>query len=443
MGVDGQMACLTLSCAGALEGSACLVPDGGFMGICRAGNCATLDDPARCGLTGVDCGPGELCFEGSYCRPFLDCSKGGGNFPEDVCLIDGGSFGSCCGDTCVDLTTDSNCGTCGGLCPTGTHCGLYAGDFWGCLSGGVETGCNSDAGCPAGTLCTGQLVCLAPTCDGTQYSCSFDGGFGRCCGELCWPPGFDCGGSCPAGSTPSSYGCADRDGGPACAPGAVCPAGEFCDPVEEDCISLHICIDLGPGSWASDCPFGINDDSTGVCCGSTCTDPSQDPNNCFGCGVVCPSGICVASSTQFQIGRCLPVAATGDCGASCGPGSICLDGKCIDGSCEDSAFCVAENGTIGECCGDGTCAHPLDDPHHCGLCGNDCGPSGACVGGSCSTFPGCGLGRLNAFCNLDAGPQFLCCPSVGCIDTQTDPNNCSDCGYPCAADQDCVGGKCQ
>jgi hypothetical protein len=98
------------------------------------------------------------------------------------------------------------------------------------------------------------------------------------------------------------------------------------------------------------------------------------------------------------------------------------------------------------CCGDGSCAHPLDDPQNCGACGNACGPGGSCVKGSCTNFPGCGLGHANsyvdAYCDVDAGPGFICCPSNGCTNIATDAQNCGTCGTQCPGGFICLGGNC-
>ncbi len=382
-----EYACFPLSCSGEAEGWGC-VADGGAMGACRSGVCKSL---VGCGLTGIACQPNELCYQGSYCRPLLDCSQGGGSYPEDACRIDGGLLGMCCGNVCVDLTTTANCGTCDLACPAGQSCGIDR------RGGGFFTDCDhlgcKDEDCPPGDLCDDSGDCLPTACDGGQIYCNLAGDIGHCCGTTCTASNIECEGGC------------------------------------------------GSQSWGSRCSSGVDE---WLCCGTVCTDLAQDPKNCFGCGVVCPSGVCADFSLYFYGGgRCLPAGPTSDCKGPCPQGSVCLDGQCIDGSCEDSSFCLAQNGTIGMCCGDAACAHPLDDPQNCGLCGNACGPGGACVNGSCSDFPGCGLGRMNAYCNFDAGADFLCCPSIGCTDVKTDPRNCNSCGQPCGRGQVCVGGICQ
>jgi hypothetical protein len=35
-----------------------------------------------------------------------------------------------------------------------------------------------------------------------------------------------------------------------------------------------------------------------------------------------------------------------------------------------------------------------------------------------------------------------CCPGTGCVDFQTDNNNCGGCGHGCSGDQECCGAQC-
>jgi hypothetical protein len=337
---------------------------------------STTGPESTCG--GSVCQPNEFCYQGSYCQPFLDCSLGGGPSSENSCLTDGGALGSCCGSACINLDSEFNCGVCGAVCPSGAVCGVSQG-FERCLF--VDGGCNEVDACPLGDACLPGVGCLAESCDGTNRVCSFDGGVGQCCGYVCASIGIDCGGSCPLGDVRSTanYGCIKPDGGLACSAGAICPPGSICSSVEEDCVPLDICATVSPSSGL-DCPFGGHGFLQGMCCGTACTDTSQDPNNCSGCGNICPSGICVPlASVGYGIGQCLPSAPTDDCPFSCPSGSACVNGACIDGSCDNATFCLAENGTIGMCCEDGACAHPLDDPLNCGACGNACGPDSACI----------------------------------------------------------------
>jgi hypothetical protein len=224
-----------------------------------------------------------------------------------------------------------------------------------------------------------------------------------------------------------------------CDTGSIRPPGTICSSIAGACVPLDFCAEV-QSSASFACPFGAGGFDTfpgegGSCCGPLCTDLQQDPKNCGGCGTVCTSGICVRDI-------CLPSTPTDDCGGPCALGSACLDGLCIDGSCQNSTYCLASNRTIGVCCSDGSCAHPIDDPDNCGACGNACGPTGVCINGSCSNFGECGVGRMSAYCDVDAGPDFICCPGTGCTHVMNDPQNCSYCGSRCQVGQVCIGGEC-
>jgi hypothetical protein len=156
------------------------------------------------------------------------------------------------------------------------------------------------------------------------------------------------------------------------------------------------------------------------------------------CGNVCPSGICSATN-------CFDPNPTADCALSCALGKVCFRGQCLDGTCAFQSFnqlCGAVDGTIGVCCGDGSCGHLLDDPQNCGACGIHCPAGQTCADGTCSGSPACGPGHMGQFCNLDAGPSFLCCPGYGCINTSGDPANCGACGNACASGTACHAGAC-
>ncbi len=434
-------------CSGAVDGALCAFADGGE-GECCGSTCSNLRDSENCGGCGVSCGPDAFCAQG-YCKPLVDCANDQNSGTDEYgdCLIDGGGVGSCCGAICVDLTRDpQNCGACSWPCPVDGMC-VGSSNQTICVNDlGQSLLCDGGLQCPANAVCKYDR-CLPTFCDATQFSCSFDGGFGFCCGTQCTTGDLVCGGTCPSGSAPfndGSEGCTKPDGGPACGPGAACPAGTFCSFPMRQCVPLNSCV---PSLHSPD--FNLcwpGPSAGGECCEAACVDSSQDPDNCGGCGVVCSTGICLSSFGGFGAlwPLCLPAGPTNDCLLSCPAESVCLEGRCINGVSQDGdrPFCLAEDGTIGAYCGPGVCAHLRDDPENCGACGNACGPGQSCVAGSCSGRPGCGNGREGFFCNLDAGPSYACCPSVGCTDTDTDPNNCGYCRHPCPSGSSCVGGVC-
>ena len=71
------------------------------------------------------------------------------------------------------------------------------------------------------------------------------------------------------------------------------------------------------------------------------------------------------------------------------------------------------------------------DPQNCGGCRGDGGV--ACDGGVCEN------GQCLAQCTPDSG--LVACTG-GCVDLQSDPNNCSQCGRTCLAGQGCHHGSC-
>ena len=447
---DPAAACGALPiCTGTVDGALCGFLDGGD-GECCGLRCSDLEDSENCGVCGVSCGPGALCTEGS-CKPLLDCAQGGAWVDgSGNCLTDGGAVGSCCGASCVDLTQDPlNCGTCGSACPVGGTCAARPGYPTQCVNDlGQPLLCDDGAQCPAGTACREQACFpFSTTCDGYRTLCALGDGLGFCCGTECTPfGGLGCGETCPSGTIVNSRpgGCIKPNGDPACGPGAVCPAGTFCSSTALACVPVDSCLPSFQTFGPSDCWPGP---STGdQCCGTACVDLSQDPNNCGGCGVVCSTGICISEvagiGTLWPL--CLPAGPTNDCLVSCPAESVCLQGRCINGLGQGISlpFCLAEDGTIGVYCNPGVCANPRDDALNCGSCGNACGPGQACVAGSCTGRPSCGNGREGFFCNLDAGTSYACCPSVGCTDTDTDPNNCGGCRQQCPTGSSCVGGVC-
>jgi hypothetical protein len=143
-------------------------------GTCCDGRCAnTPTDRNNCGECGIQCVPGQYCFN-SQCQP---CES-----PQSVCTSDGI-------DRCVNLQTDrNNCGFCGNVCPKSPTSPLR--DFI-CQSG--ECVCT-------GTICANQRCCPA------GFSVCVDGGAGCCpdnqhsCGNgECCPNGYTCGGTCGQG----------------------------------------------------------------------------------------------------------------------------------------------------------------------------------------------------------------------------------------------------
>ena len=85
------------------------------------------------------------------------------------------------------------------------------------------------------------------------------------------------------------------------------------------------------------------------------------------------------------------------------------------------------------CC-NGVCVDTNTDPNNCGQCGNACmaGPAPDCVMGKC----GCA-----AIGGAACGDTDTCCAN-GCKNLKTDQYNCGTCGNRCTGNQTCNNGVC-
>lgn len=106
---------------------------------------------------------------------------------------------------------------------------------------------------------------------------------------------------------------------------------------------------------------------------------------------------------------------------ACDPGPIRPDATTGTDAGTGTDECAAPRTVCGS-----QCVDVDSDPRHCGECGNRC-PAGAfCSGGSCATS-----------C---AAPLEACGES--CVDLATSSDHCGRCGYNCLADEMCVSGGC-
>jgi hypothetical protein len=425
----GPARCAPVSCVGSTNGRTC-----GITGLvptnpaaldwaeteCCGGVCVDLrSDPSNCGACGLACPAGIGCLAGS-CVPLVqNCALA---LEGATCALGQASAipGYCCGGQCVDLeTNNANCGGCAATCPSGTNCD----------GSGECIGPDGGLGAAAGSSC---LVL------GDYDNCTTDAGLQGIC----------CGGDCTAASDLYSFStCATCGFGcPGCVAG--CPTGTACvgggTGTGGNC-QLLVCGSRGNGDF---CAFGpvVADGAydPDFCCSQVCTDISQDPNNCGSCGIVCPSGICASA-------QCVPAGPDGDCLQSCGPWAVCVAGACVDSSCDDpSVYCAAPGGGVGLCARSGPspalsppqCIDFANDPLNCGGWGYSCLAGQACTSGVCTGTPPECVHRVGAFCDLDAGEAYVCCPGVGCTDIGSDPANCGACGTACPTGTSCQGGSC-
>ena len=184
---------------------------------------------------------------------------------------------------------------------------------------------------------------------------------------------------------------------------------------------------------------------------------ASDLANCGNCGNVCS-----------KIGATTPACSAGSCGSTVCTGSYrtCKAGP-VNGCETDTATSVGNCGTCGKACpavangvagcaasncGIASCNANFDNCDgavangceintstniaHCGGCGKAC-PTYANASAQCKASA-CSLGTCNAgFANCDMND------ANGCeINTNTDKNNCGQCGKVCAATESCYNGTC-
>jgi hypothetical protein len=451
--------CAPLSCSGAADGLACSLPSvlAGLLQTspasyqygpelllteCCGGNCTDLDfDSSNCGACGGLCPVGTAC-QGGQCLQAIDCALAADATP---CWLGPQAEGTCCGGACVDTSSaPANCGYCGQACQPGDACEAPY-----CLS--------NDGGA---AYFPNEVLC-SPGSDGEN--CALDGGLGVCCAGTCADPNaiencaecglgcLPCAAGCPGGTTCVNQG-SRYDGSQLVQIETCLPT--FCQPGESggECAFgpsvLGPLQHFGAGNWAAG---RLVDQIAGFCCDGACVDIAQDPQNCGACGATCSPGICSLTFGQFV--ACLVPEPSNDCLATCGSGEVCAQGVCVGSFCPSplvtGGFCAAEDGKVGVCCpsdapGSFGCSDLSVDPENCGGCGLVCPSGQTCSHGVCSGTPvNCGIGRIGGFCNLDAGPTWVCCSGIGCTDLAADDANCGSCGDRCDAGTVCVSGDCQ
>jgi hypothetical protein len=146
-------------------------------------------------------------------------------------------------------------------------------------------------------------------------------------------------------------------------------------------------------------------------CGTTCVDPTSDPNHCGSCTKAC--AVPAAGGFDATTGNPnpgIPSFDAGDAAYVSVPAPTCEAGACgLD--CKGEALCS------------GLC-YDTDNLHdHCGDCTTACAAGAWCHGGHC----------------CDAGTEFC---DAGCNDVLYDNGNCGGCGISCGTGMKCVGSTC-
>jgi hypothetical protein len=258
----------------------CAGPFGDCNGLVDDGCETSLDDdPMNCGLCGVACKAGEICW------------KGGCGCPSGYTQ---------CGDSCVQLDQDdSNCGACGHQCtdpppdagPTVWPCGpsvVPPASGVNCLAAkcGVHCSpgfgnCNTDA---CGDGCETFLLTDHDHCGACGNKCRDDQ---ACVGGKC---------ICDADKTRCGGDCVDLESDP-----LNCGAcGNACPGATGDGFSVHGSPICTLGRCGYDCPPGYADCDHRIENGCE-VDLMVDPNHCGSCSAQCD----LKGGQPCAGGRCL------------------------------------------------------------------------------------------------------------------------------------------
>ncbi|GEM_PF-2412397 len=431
---------------------------GGAVWICESGLCI----PGDC-HTSIDClgaKSGYICTN-SAC---ISCEALAASTEERdaACSLSYGNDHICAGAACIEGCTPGAVEplpgrVCGAdkrwrACATDAECAMGSGES--------STICNfatgrCDAGCTAGTACSGGDVCGADhRCGGcdTNAECS-----------AAYSSDFLCiDGTCQAAE------CNDEK---ACALGRVCDEFlYFCRDCEShpECGADKVC-DLAAYGGTGRCRVGQCTKaveefvcSSGLCINYNCAacEPQQACGPTWqGQGRVCDGGVCV-------VGQCTVASQSDDCFSNlcvdhkcvgctsllgCGDGRVCDTGnqRCLSGNCiirdhcglypttKVGQVCDAIMRTCRQCAGasqslaDQDCllgGYPAGTICVEGFCQQGCSghsscPSGLCVSGhcqTCSTDSQCGFNRS---CNEDSG---ICVEGTCAVDADcpTPANQC-------------------
>jgi hypothetical protein len=329
-----------------------------------------------------------------------------------------------CADAACDPCTNAH----GGVACSNGACAPSCDAGFGDCDGKPKNGCETDldktiTDCGAcGTVCTnahGTTACTAGKC---VPKC--DAGWGDCNGN----PNDGCGSALDTTSHCGACGtaCTNAHGTTACTAGKcvpTCDAGwDDCNGDPNDGCETHVGVDplncgacnrkcsstnvaaliCAGGVCASTCDLGFancNQPATGNDDGCE-KNVTSDDKNCGGCGNACPS----TSDAQ-------------ECDQGGATQKVC--------GCSNNNECKWGTGTSPSC-GSGLCT--------CN--GTTCQPGEACKhvnnADVCTCYGG-------AAC---ADGQSCCGNMVGCVDLQTDPQNCGACGHACAPGFNCEGGVC-
>ena len=221
--------------------------------------------------------------------------------------------------------------------------------------------------------------------------------------------------------------------GPCKGDGAVCHQSRSCCGTSGN---NGLCV-KAPGDRFGVCCTPAASCAPGTC--GTVSDGCGGTLDCGGCdaGEVCDQGMCVAMclpSNLFSLCFNDPsVCCSGTCASVIGGPPSCCEPNGTPCDLSNPGACCSDACTSGVCacaagqtdCGDVIgCVDEQTDTDNCGACGNHCATGAVCNAGVCA----CLAGNVN-------------CGAV-CVDLSTDPNHCGTCDTACPSGHSCVSGQC-
>jgi MYXO-CTERM domain-containing protein len=322
-----------------------------------------------------------------------------------------------------------------------------------------------------GTECSGKGPC-PETCNGIDDDCDGFTDEGLTCFEIC--NGIDDDGDGLTDELPLpdlGEPCGSDEG--ECSPGVICCAGG----------TLECCGAVGPAAEVCDCLDNncntVTDEGAGVPCYTGPLRECPDPQSGRCTGLCRPgSRACVTDNCPTpslgpclgQVGprpeecNCLDDDCDGvtDDGATCPGGAPCVDCACAI-ACDPASEFPCPAGSLCDCaCGGSPPCYCIGDPclgvpcppgQRCDPCtgscvdlcaGVDCGALRCCAGDCCAPWQGCedipgGVATcVDTSCTSEEHP---CDPDEVCVDHACVPDPCA--AAVCADDEYCLDGECK
>ena len=259
--------------------------------------------------------------------------------------------------------------------------------------GNCPTECLSDTACVGATLIGSAATCDARCEQEAITACTPGDG---CCGGDCrYPEDTDCSPSCGDGVLNEGETCEAADPSHPCPSVADCDDGDPCtrdelmgsaESCNAQCVSVPIVRPMGGDGC---CPAGANANSDSDCSAMCGNRVMESGEMCDGnCPTSCPRG---AGCQQQQL-----MGSADQCNSRCVAMTVTMrqdgDGCCPNGAnatndrdcpgCRSASECPR-----GETCNAGKCECPgtpsSTNREHCGSCGNACAADEDCVDGRC------------------------------------------------------------